>query len=231
MSSHDDEHTPPRGRVRTPFNPDLNAKPVPSGNEALDHIRKRLDDVFDPDVGAFADIRKSLEALHDKQAEQRRATLTQASFLHAMIADDELDQVKEVEGDQKNARVLIVEDERLLRRVLCRVVKLAGMHALSASDATEAEAILRAHPIDVAIIDINLPGGRNGLDLARVIRDLYRDIGCLIVTGMLSQEEAVVAKALDVRVLEKPLHNDDLLTAIREVYVARASQRPEPSGD
>ncbi len=222
------EKTPPRGRVLTPFNPDM--KPPRSGDDRFDKILERLDDL--PELRRDSlEIRRELQELRNDRAQFHRVLLSQASFLHAKIAEDELDQVEEVEGEQRGAVVLVVEDERPLRRVLCRVVQLAQMQAISAADAFEAERILQNTEVDVAIVDINLPGGRSGLVLAQTIREHYRNVGCVIVTGMLTQEDAIVCKELGVRVFEKPLDNEALLGAIKAAYAGRTSLGPPDSGD
>jgi len=83
--------------------------------------------------------------------------------------------------------VLIVEDEPVLRMMAIDLVEDAGFEALTANDAEEAIEILQSRN-DVRLIftDIDMPGGRNGLMLAALVRDRWPPIGILITSGKLS---------------------------------------------
>ncbi len=224
------EKTPlPRGRQNTPFNPpNLNAKPGSSGSEALDHIRERLDAVFDPDVGALSDIRRTLSRLLQSKQDEQRAILSMKDCLQSMVSKAGLNNVQPAKNP---GLVLIVDDEPMVRAWIERVLVQAGHTTVSARDIPNAEQMLASHPIDVALIDLHLSSGRSGLDLARLIRDQYRHVGCVIITGLLSQEDAAAALALGVTVVEKPTDNDALLDAIDAAHAGRRSLSPQSSGD
>ena len=61
-------------------------------------------------------------------------------------------------------RVLIVEDETLLRRCLTRLLERRGHRVLPAGSIEEARELLAQEPVDAAILDVGLPDG-DGLDL------------------------------------------------------------------
>ena len=63
-------------------------------------------------------------------------------------------------------RVLIVDDEPLVRSLLTEVVKSLGYDAKSADSASDARKICQSFDADVAIIDVDLGPGPNGFDLA-----------------------------------------------------------------
>ncbi|WP_152048545.1 response regulator [Aureimonas psammosilenae] len=81
--------------------------------------------------------------------------------------------------------VLVVEDEDLIRLVTIEAVEDAGLQAYDAADASEAIAHLeRVSDIKVALIDVDLIGQMNGVELAHLIRDRWPDIGIIICSGL-----------------------------------------------
>ena len=62
-------------------------------------------------------------------------------------------------------RLLLVDDDELLRIALAGFLELAGAHVLEAPDAEEAVSCLSAGPVDVLLTDLQLPG-ESGIRLA-----------------------------------------------------------------
>jgi DNA-binding response OmpR family regulator len=77
--------------------------------------------------------------------------------------------------------ILLVEDDRCLAHVLCRVLSRAGYEVEYAADVAAALGEWDRPP-DVALLDLHLPDG-NGVDLAEVLRARYPDLPMLLVTG------------------------------------------------
>lgn len=119
------------------------------------------------------------------------------------------------------AKVLIVDDEPSLRLTLAEFLKRAGYEALVAADTTQAEATLAVNDdVDVAVVDINLPG-RSGLELLRTLggRDPY--VPVIMITGepnIAHLPEIVRAGAYDF--LAKPVLKETIIRA-----VARAAEQ------
>ena len=65
--------------------------------------------------------------------------------------------------------VLVVDDETNMRRLLRTALQKSGFAVLEAADGTEAMSLLRTREIDVALVDVMLPGV-DGLELVRRIR-------------------------------------------------------------
>ena len=66
-------------------------------------------------------------------------------------------------------RILIVEDEEGYRDLLSRILKRAGFEVLSAGSGTQGKELLQKTPVDMAVLDWNLPG-MDGGQLASWIR-------------------------------------------------------------
>src|SRR6516164_6236020 len=88
---------------------------------------------------------------------------------------------------QANARqavVLVVEDEILIRAAVAEYLRISGYTVVEAADATEAIAVfVSGEPIDVVICDVNMPGTMDGLGLARWIKRHHRTLPVLLTSG------------------------------------------------
>jgi DNA-binding response OmpR family regulator len=104
-------------------------------------------------------------------------------------------------------RVLILEDETLLRRSLARLLERRGHRVVSAGSIAEARKLLREWRVDAAILDVGLPDG-NGLDLL----PLTRIDRSLVVSAEVSRER-LEARGV-AHFLRKPL---DLGTVARQI--------------
>ena len=80
------------------------------------------------------------------------------------------------------ARVLLVEDEPALRDALAAAFTGAGYRVRALPDATGFDESVRGFRPDLAVLDLMLPGGRDGFALARAIRG-HRDCGVIILTA------------------------------------------------
>jgi len=72
-------------------------------------------------------------------------------------------------------RVLIVDDEENQRKTLSIGLKLEGFEVVVAANAEEALALLADKPVDVAMVDLMIPG-MNGLELTRQIRRMFPNV-------------------------------------------------------
>ena len=88
--------------------------------------------------------------------------------------------------DQAHTRpvVLVVDDEVLVRMLAVDVLEEAGFVVLEAENAEAALLALRARPdIAVLLTDVDMPGGMNGFDLARLTRERHPGLGIVIISG------------------------------------------------
>lgn len=119
----------------------------------------------------------------------------------------------------KMPNVLLVDDEPSLRLTMGEFLKRAGYAVLSAAD-FESAAAHDTEDIDVAVIDINLPG-KSGIELLKKLCDVEVYIPVIMITGEPNLSvipEIVRAGAYDF--IAKPIIKDVLLNA-----VARAAEK------
>ena len=120
--------------------------------------------------------------------------------------------------------VLVVEDDREMRRLLAMVVRQEGWHVLEASDGTEAAALLQAcvgtdrrFVPDLVVTDVRLPG-LSGLDVLTRLRLRDRITPVLVITAFGDDETHARARRLGAaEVLDKPFLLDDLRRAVRRL--------------
>ena len=91
-----------------------------------------------------------------------------------------------------NCKLLIVDDEPALRKALRTSLTASGFDVTEARNGDEALFMLPSTPVDVVLLDINMPG-RNGIDVCRRIRASSMHIGIIMVTVRDSEEDKVQA--------------------------------------
>jgi two-component system response regulator PhoP len=89
-------------------------------------------------------------------------------------------------------RVLVVEDEPVLRESLVQRLRDSGFVVDAAADGIEGEFAGREYPIDVAVVDLGLPG-RPGLEVIRAWREAGKAFPILILTARDRWQEKVEA--------------------------------------
>src|SRR6185295_10822036 len=83
-----------------------------------------------------------------------------------------------------HARVLIVEDQALIRMEAVSMVEETGRQIVEASDADEAICILTSRTdINVLFTDVEMPGSMDGYALARTVHARWPDIAIVTTSG------------------------------------------------
>lgn len=112
-------------------------------------------------------------------------------------------------------RVLIVEDEDTLRDQICERFKEDGFAIDATGDGEEGLYLAREMPVDVAVIDLGLPG-LDGMEIIRKVREEGHLYPILILTARdrwQDRVEGLEAGADDY--LGKPFHLEELLARVR----------------
>jgi DNA-binding NtrC family response regulator len=133
----------------------------------------------------------------------------------------------------KKKRILLVDDDQSLRRVLQVQLEQDGYSVTSAASAAETLSLLAVRPYDLVIADLKMPG-MSGLDLLKTIRSKHPETIVIILTAFGTVETAVEAmKAGAYHYLTKPVHPEELaltldralehIQLVEEVRALRAS--------
>ncbi len=92
--------------------------------------------------------------------------------------------------DPKDVRILVLDDQEIIRVQLKRILQKSGFTTLEAADARAALEILNREPVDLLLSDIRMPG-MTGLDLVHALAHRIPDIAVVMVSGMDSMEMAL----------------------------------------
>ena len=116
-------------------------------------------------------------------------------------------------------RALIVEDEPLFAMSLTVDMQALGFDTCDVA-ATAQDAFLHAmeDPPDIVLMDVNLEGGREGIEAARWLREVC-DIPVVFITAYTDRDtvDRIHEQVPDAPVIAKPLYRDRLASVVAEV--------------
>ena len=130
----------------------------------------------------------------------------------------------------KGKRLLVVDDEPPIQRILRRNLSISGYDVLVAEDGKQAVEMVQLHQPDLILLDLCLPGEVDGLEVCRQVRQLGQ-IPIIILSAITEEKQKV--EALDLGAddyLTKPFSNDELQARVR-ACLRRASAAESGGGD
>ncbi len=95
-------------------------------------------------------------------------------------------------SEQKSARILVVDDEKVIREILCEFLAMEGFVVRGVEDGEKALTELRLRPYDMVISDLKMPK-LSGLELLERITTDNLDVLTVIMTGFGTVETAIEA--------------------------------------
>ena len=119
----------------------------------------------------------------------------------------------------RSSRVLIAEDESIIRIGLCRILEDAGYQVVAAPDGRTAVKLARQTGPDLVILDIKMPN-LDGLETARRIYG-HRPVPIVILTAYGDHE--LVREAADLPIMAyliKPVNEKELLATSKKIQKA-----------
>ncbi len=117
-------------------------------------------------------------------------------------------------------RVLVVDDDNLVRKACCEIATRRGFAVIEAESVAGARAILKHQKIDLLLLDLKLPDG-GGLTLLEQVKALYPDTAVVVMTAFATVASAVEAMRIGAGdYLTKPFALEELTTVLE-----RAGQR------
>ncbi|MFS8115089.1 response regulator [Rhizobium jaguaris] len=131
----------------------------------------------------------------------------------------------------RREHVLVVDDDPRIRQMLTRYFEDEGYAVSAVSDGVEMRVRLRQENFDIILLDLVLPGGEDGLDLAREIRT-QSDIPIMMLTG----RDDVVDRIVGIEVgaddyIAKPFHLREVHARLKSILRRRqpVAKAPESS--
>jgi CheY-like chemotaxis protein len=122
-------------------------------------------------------------------------------------------------------RVLIIDDEPQVRELWAEFALACGWDPTVAADGPEGLARFEAGHYDVVVTDIRLPG-MNGRAVPRMVRQRDPDVGVILITGSISDEDTDPASEPAVMLLRKPINFTDFQAALRRCRARVTSDQP-----
>lgn len=129
-------------------------------------------------------------------------------------------------NDRNMTRILLVDDDDGLRKVLAQALSQSGYAVQEASNGRVALELYDRHGADIVVIDVVMPE-KEGLETIVELKRRPRVPGIIVMSGggQISPKVYLkIAKAYraDI-VLEKPFSGEELLTAVGRVEIANLS--------
>ena len=131
-------------------------------------------------------------------------------------------------------RILVIDDEQLLRSTVVLILTRAGFTVEEASDGQAGIAMFHKNPPDIVLTDIFMPN-RDGIEIIKELKHSSPLTKIIAMTGggkLRMMEIASAAQVLGADyVLDKPFDSESLLTAINAVLVTPLPTRSQHGPD
>ena len=128
-------------------------------------------------------------------------------------------------------KILLVDDEPVIRQMLTRLLAAEGYDVLSATGGAEALALAECEEPDLVLLDLNMPG-MDGWDTHERLATKLPLLPIIVITARPNQKSATVATGIGA-LMEKPLDLQNLFVTIRQLLdepersrLARIAGRP-----
>ncbi|MBU0728157.1 MAG: PAS domain S-box protein [Proteobacteria bacterium] len=122
-----------------------------------------------------------------------------------------------------SGRLLLMDDEEIVRDVASSMLSHLGYEVLSAENGEEAivlyqQALDAGSPIDAVIMDLTIPGGMGGLETLKKLTEIYPDVKALVSSGY--SNDPVMSNFAEYGFagsVQKPYRLDELALAVHRV--------------
>jgi signal transduction histidine kinase/CheY-like chemotaxis protein len=144
-----------------------------------------------------------------------------AFTVYLPLSDVPLQAEQEDEGDDEPdavaaARILLVEDEDIVQRVLAKQIVALGHEVKCVDRASDALDLLEVEAFDVLLSDVGLPGIDGG-SLAATVRELHPQMRVILMSGYPGDHVASNPALAGVPLLQKPFQPRELQAAVADL--------------
>ncbi len=127
-------------------------------------------------------------------------------------------------------RVLIVDDDDLIRTTLSLILEYGNFEVVTAASVNDALRLIGSQTFDVLLSDLHMPGAGDGLTVVSAMRHSNPAAVTIIFSGFPEMKQAAAAILLQAdEVLVKPMAPMALIQTIRERLKRGTSSRPSPA--
>jgi FixJ family two-component response regulator/glycine cleavage system H lipoate-binding protein len=126
-----------------------------------------------------------------------------------------------VKVDNPKARILAVDDEKIVLDSFRKILVIAGYSIDTVEKGSEALGLIRKNDYDFVFTDLKMPG-MDGVEVTKAVKHLRPDIDVIVITGYASIETAVeTVKFGAMDYVEKPFTEDELLEFVKTALIKR----------
>lgn len=118
-------------------------------------------------------------------------------------------------------RILLAEDDRVMREYLTRALERAGYSVSAVDRGTEAMPLLQSERFDLLLTDIVMPE-MDGIELAQKAGEIAPDMRVMFITGFAAVTLRAGQQVPQARVLSKPFHLRDLVLEVDRLFEAES---------
>lgn len=119
--------------------------------------------------------------------------------------------------------VLVVDDDPCVQHLLAQMLQTLGYRVVLTGQGEEALRILGEQPVSLMLLDLNFPGGMDGMEVLKRARRTKANPAVVLISGSVSIEDAVHAmKTGAYHCLTKPLSLKELQHTVQEALAHRA---------
>jgi DNA-binding response OmpR family regulator len=122
-----------------------------------------------------------------------------------------------------NRKILLVDDDPAVRRMLLRVLDEENYDVRPARTGREALEFAASETFHLVLLDINLPG-ENGWEICETFLNSYSQVPIIVITARSNQLFPAMASGVGA-LMEKPLDMDKLLWTIRGLLEQQPDNR------
>lgn len=123
----------------------------------------------------------------------------------------------------RKARILVVEDEVLIRALIAEELRLAGFSVIEADRAEDALAYIGSgEQVDLVFSDIRTPGSLDGLQLAEALRRQYPDMPVILTSGNVDPKHVGMFRAF----VPKPYDVAQTIALISKILAQKSPGEP-----
>lgn len=128
-------------------------------------------------------------------------------------------------------RVLVAEDDRAMRALVCLALRRAGLEVIEATDGTAFSAHvdrLASDPVDLIVTDVRMPGP-SGLEVLEHLRASDTTTPVIVMTAFADDRSRERAQALGAALLDKPFELMDLRALALQLLHLLAPTQDQPA--
>jgi len=130
-------------------------------------------------------------------------------------------------AELQQIRILVVDDEDSVCKLVANILRKAGMEVLTAQSGEEALRVLQQNSCDVVVSDVRM-AGVSGFDLLKQVKAQHQDTAFVVMTGhtdSFSIKDALLRGADEY--ITKPFKNDEMTLVIERAYWRIQSNRKQ----